>query len=208
MQDEQPPRKHLRPERAFRLAAAAFGAALLAAAAGAQEDAATVENTEEITATVTAIDPENRLLTLRGPDGDELTVQAGEKVRNFGEIEMGDQVDVVFYEALVAEVTDAPPTAQTAAEPVVIDSQRAPLGEKPEGAVSTVYTAIVTIDSVDTDENTVQFTGPGGQPREVSVERPEMQEFIKGLSAGDRVQLTYGEALAVAVRPSETEEAE
>lgn len=181
--------------------AAAFGATVLGGAAAAQERAH-VENTEEVTATVTAIEPETRLLTLRSADGGELVIEAGKQVRNFEQLEVGDRVDVSFYEALVAEVTDAPPSSETGEQPVVIDSRRAPLGEKPGGAVTMIYTAVVTIDAVDPETHTVKFTGPGGQPREVAVMRPEMQKFIKTLSPGDRVKVTYGEALAVAVRPT------
>lgn len=200
---------HPAPSRLCAPVAAAFGATLLVAVAASGQEPALVEETEEVTATVAAIEPETRMLTLRDEDGEEFTVQAGNKVRNFEQIEVGDEVDVLFYEALMAEVTDAPPTAETTGgEPVVIDSRRAPIGDKPGGAASVVTTAVVTIDAVDLEENTVQFTGPGGQPREVEVQRPEMQEFIKTLSAGDRVQVTYGEALAVAVRPGESEEAE
>lgn len=189
------------------LLVAAFGAVVLGGAAAAQERAH-VENTEEVTATVTAIEPETRLLTLRSADGNELVIEAGDQVRNFDQIEVGDRVDVSFYEALVAEVTDAPPSSETGSQPVVIDSRRAPLGERPGGAVTLVQTAVVTIDAVDPDENIVKFTGPDGEPREVAVMRPEMQKFIKTLSPGDRVQVTYGEALAVAVRPSEGNESE
>jgi hypothetical protein len=178
-----------------------LGTMLLAVSASSQEPAY-VENTREVTATITAIEPETRLLTLRSEDGRELVVEAGEQVRNFDQIEAGDQVDVTFYEALVAEVTDAPATTEVD-DPILIESRRAPLGEKPEGVVGMVYTAVVTIDEVDPEKNTVTFTGPGGQPRQLLVQRPEMQEFIKGLSPGDRVQVSYGEALAVSVRPSE-----
>lgn len=197
----------LQTSRLCALLATACGATVLGGAAAAQERAH-VENTEEITATVTAIDPKTRLLTLRSADGGELVIEASDQVRNFEQIEVGDRVDVSFYEALVAEVTDAPPSSETGSQPVVIDSRRAPLGERPGGAVTLVQTAVVTIDAVDPDENIVKFTGPDGEPREVAVMRPEMQKFIKTLSPGDRVQVTYGEALAVAVRPSEGSESD
>lgn len=178
-----------------------LGTMFIALSASSQEPAF-VENTHEVTATVIAIEPETRLVTLRSEDGRELVVEAGEQVRNFEQIEAGDRVDVLFYEALVAEVTDAPATGE-ADEPLVIESRRAPLGAKPEGVVGMVYTAVVTIDEVDAEKNTVSFTGPGGHSRQLSVQRPEMQAFLKDLSAGDRVQVSYGEALAVSVRPSE-----
>lgn len=187
---------------------ASIGGTMLFAVVATGQERAFVEETQEVTATVTAIDHETRLLTLRGEDGAEMVVEAGEQVRNFDQIETGDQVDVMYYEALMAEVAEAPATEDTeeAGEqvvPVVLEAARAPLGAKPEGAVGMVYTAVVTIDAVDTDANVVEFTGPGGQPRIIEVQRPEMQAFIKDLSPGDRVKVTYGEALAVAVTPSE-----
>jgi hypothetical protein len=38
--------------------------------------------------------------------------------------------------------------------------------------------------------------------RTVAVERPEGQEFIRGLKKGDQVEITYTEALAMEVRPA------
>lgn len=187
------------PDRGIVTVAAVAGLTLLAAAAGSQEPAF-VEEQDQVTASVTGIDPEMRLVSLQTSNGRELTVEAGEAVRNFEQIEVGDRVEVVFYEALGAEITDAP--ASTGDDPVVVETARAPLGDKPAGATGLVYTAVVTIDDVDADDNTVSFTGPGGYERHVTVRRPEMQQFIKELEAGDRVQITYGEALAVSVRPA------
>ncbi|HEX7079389.1 MAG TPA: hypothetical protein VF329_00040 [Gammaproteobacteria bacterium] len=161
------------------------------------DEPAFVEETEEARATVMEVEPETRIVSLRADDGEEFTVQAGDDVdlANIGE---GDTVDVVYYAALAAEVTTAPPGR----EPIVIASSEAPIGQ-PGGAVGLIYTAIVTIDDVDTESNTVAFTNPEGEPREVTVERPELQQFLAGLEEGDTVQVTYGEALAVSLTPAE-----
>lgn len=137
-----------------------------------------VEETAEARATVMDVDPDARMVSLRTDDGEEFTVQAGDDgdLANIGE---GDTVDVVYYAALAAEVTTAPPGR----EPVVIASSEAPVGQ-PGGAVGVIYTAIVTIDDVDMETNTVAFTTPEGEPREVTVERPELQQFVAGLEEG------------------------
>jgi hypothetical protein len=109
---------------------------------------------------------------------------------------------VQYYQALAAEVTKAEASSE---EDAVLLEARAAEGDKPAGASGILYTAIVTIDSVDMVTNTVSFTGPEGNQRETTVERAEAREFIAQLKPGDRVQLTYGEALAVAVVPT-TEE--
>jgi len=181
----------------WRKAVVAFGLMVLAGTVGAQPPQPVVSGSlEEVTANVTDIDREARIVTLQTEDGREVPLQAGEEVRNFEQIEVGDRVRATFFEALAAAVTEAPPGA----EPAIIATERAPLGGRPSGAVGLVYTAVVTIDSVDPQTHTVQFTGPRG-PREVTVLRPELQEFVAGLKKGDRVEVTYGEALAVELVP-------
>jgi hypothetical protein len=160
------------------------------------------EELDEAEATVTAVDPAKRLISLKTDDGREFTVEAGQDVRNFEQIEVGDEVRVQYYRALAADVAEAEANDD---EDAVLVGARAAEGEKPAGASGMLYTAIVTIDSVDTATNTVIFTGPEGQQREATVERDEAREFIAELKPGDRVQLTYGEALAIAVGPANEE---
>lgn len=179
-------------------------ATLLAAGAVPQEvavldESAFVEDLTEISATIMDIDSEDRLVALRAEDGREFIVQAADDVP-LDRVEVGDNVDVAYYEALAAEITSAP----TGEEPALVGSTVAPIDERGR-ATGLVYTAVVEIDEVDTENNLVAFTTPAGEPREVNVERPELQRFIGGLEEGDHVQLTYGEALAVSVTPVETD---
>lgn len=196
----RPPISHARP-----LAAAATGALLLCMSATAQDVArvdqapAFVDETTEASATIMDIEPETRRLSLRTEDGREFSVQAGEEVARFDELEVGDTVNVTYYEALAAEITTAPPGEDAA----LIDTGQAPVGGPAGRGVGMVYTAIVTIDDVDTETNIVSFTDPNGEPREILVQRPQMQQFIAGLSEGDRVRVTYGEALAISVTPAD-----
>ena len=198
---------------ALRLAAAAI-AALAAAAVWAQQPAPAQsppaarqqpspylrEDLAEVTATVTSIDPVSRLVSLRAEDNRLFAVLAGEDVRNFNQIKVGDEVNVQYYQALAAEVTQVEASDQTAA---VVLGERAAEGQRPGGSVGSIYTAIVTIDTVDAATGTVSFTGPGGKQREVTAEREGGAAFISQLKPGDRVQLTYAEALAIAVSPAD-----
>jgi hypothetical protein len=163
------------------------------------------EKLAEATATVTAVDPTKRLISLKDEDdGSEFTVEAGEDVRNFAQIKVGDEVDVQYYQALAAEVTKAEASDDDGA---VVLGSRAAEGDRPAGGLATLYTAIVTIDSVNPATNTVSFTGPEGKQRKTTVERDDAREFVSQLKPGDRVQLTYGEALAIAVAPADEERA-
>ena len=197
----------------FTVRAASLAAVMLAATSFAQQPPASTrppatgqspafhaEELAEITATVTSIDAAKRLISLKTEDGREVTVEAGADVRNFSQIKVGDDVDVQFYRALAAEVTKATASADDAA---VVLASRAAAGERPGGGVGVMYTALVTIDSIDAATSTVSFTGAEGKQREVTAERAEGKAFISQLKPGDRVQVTYGEALAIAVAPSD-----
>ncbi len=45
--------------------------------------------TVDVTATITAIDKATRDVTLRGPQGNEITVTAGPKIKNFDKLKVG-----------------------------------------------------------------------------------------------------------------------
>ena len=190
-------------------AAAAVAAITFGALAAAQQPAATpaaerqasflAEHLQTITATVTALDAAKRLVTLKAADGREVTVEAGPAVRNFAQLEVGDKVNVDYYLSLAADLTKAP---QSNTQDAVVITSRAAEGASPAGGAGVIYTAIVTVDSIDTASSTVSFTGPEGRQREVTAERDAGRAFIAQLKPGDRVQVTYTEALAVAVAPA------
>lgn len=153
----------------------------------------------ELTASVEALDRETRMVSLRSAEGRSATVYAGPDVRNFDQISVGDQVVVTFYAAIGAEVTK-PDQATTGVqhEGAML---RAAEGARPAGAVAEMLTTTVEIDSVDASMNTVTFRRPDGLVRVLAIEDPKAQAFIRELKRGDRVTVTYMEAIAVSVRP-------
>src|SRR5579864_1088781 len=60
--------------------------------------------TVRASAQVTAIDKPTRTLTLKGPKGAVLDIVAGDEVKNFGQIHVGDFVVVVFLQSLTLEL--------------------------------------------------------------------------------------------------------
>jgi len=83
--------------------AAAKGAALVASAPG----QATIAKAVSVSATVEAIDPATRQVTLKGPRGDLNTVTAGPELRNFEQIKVGDQIKALYTEAVALSVEPA-----------------------------------------------------------------------------------------------------
>ena len=170
----------------------AFG--LLAAC---QTEPATVERTSEATATVTAIDLPERLVTLRGPEGNLFTVQASEEVRNLPQLEVGDRVVVRYHEAIAAEMAKPGQEASASAT-----AMRAPPGAKPGGELAQEVTTMVEITDLDPATHTVSFTDPDGLAQTITVQDPRMQDFVETLKVGDEVAITYTEALAISVEPA------
>jgi hypothetical protein len=152
-----------------------------------------------MTATVEAIDQATRMVTLRGPDG-SFTLQAGEHVRNLSQVKVGDKVTVEYYEGLIAELL--PPGTAPSEMKVAEGITRAPVGGTPAGAMGKAVTATVVIEHVDALRNTVFFKGPLGKTRVVKAVKPEFQAMLRKLKPGDKVNLTYFEAIAVSVKPA------
>lgn len=179
----------------------AFAATLIFAACAAEPPkSASREELIQKTATVESINLPSRLVTLRGEDGGGLTVVVDPVVRNLDQVKVGDKLVVSYYESLAAEVKKPGEGVQGVETEVV--GARAEAGEKPAGGAGVAMRTTVTIESVDTSLNTVTFTRSDGMVRTVAVERPEGQEFIRGLKKGDQVEITYTEALAMEVRPA------
>jgi Cu/Ag efflux protein CusF len=152
----------------------------------------------EMTATVQAVDLENRLVTLRGPEGKVVKVHADQGVRNLAEIKLGDQVKARYYESLAIEVKksgEASPSAGSAQF-----SSRAKPGERPGGVETNVVTLVAGIEAIDTKNQTVTLKWPKGNSETVKVQDPNNLENVR---VGDQVVITYTEAVAISVEKPE-----
>src|ERR1700761_8013895 len=59
-------------------------------------------------ATITAIDPATRMVTLQTPAGAQMTIHAGDEVRNFDQLKVGDRVVSRQTEALLLGLRKVP----------------------------------------------------------------------------------------------------
>jgi len=159
-----------------------------------------LETTVQITASVVAVNKEKRLVGLRGTDHRTVTVEAGPSVRNFDQIRVGDQVVVSYVEA-VGFALASPGSSGDVSNAGLVAGRAAP-GERPAAALGRFARVVVTIDSVDPDTHTVTFTGPDGMTRAIPPRTPEGQAFASKLRRGDRVEVTYEEAVAISVEPA------
>ena len=173
-------------------AAAQTGAAVAAKGPGVAGAAQTVK----ITATITAIDAATRAVTLKGPQGKEVTLTAGQEVKNFAQMKVGDQVNVEYVEALTLELKkgSAAPVARTEQA----GAAGAKPGERPAGMVGRQVTIMAEVVGVDPKSQVVTLRGP---QRTVELKVADPEQF-KRIAKGDRVEATYTEAMAIVVEPA------
>lgn len=158
-----------------------------------------VEKTQvvAITATVEAIDQATRVVTIKTPEGKLVTFTADEAVKNLAQVSKGDKVTVKYYESLVMQVLKP---EEASVNQAAAGAASAKPGEMPAGAGARQVTVTVTIEAIDTAAGTVTFKGPQGNSNTVRAEDPKNLEKIK---VGDRVAITYTEALAIGVEKAQ-----
>lgn len=146
-----------------------------------------------IKASVEAVDQENRTVTLKGPRGNVFTVPVSERVKNLPQVKIGDVVNIAYFEAVAVEAkkTDAPLSGSETYE-----EDSAPPGEKPAGVVLRKVHAITEVLDVNSENQRVRLRGPRGNVAEVKVRDPQV---VSSLKAGDKIDITYIEGVAVEV---------
>lgn len=188
------------------VAAMAISAPMYASAQQAASESAVNSTVHElgredktITATVVSVDQEKRLVTLKGPKGKEVTVQAGPDVQNLDKLKAGDQVTAHYQAAVALQVMSA-----ESAQPGVDYSagqSSAPKGSEPGAKASQSVTVTSRLTAVDLKHHTITVAGPDGKSRTIEVKDPERQAQMKKLKVGDMMVVTYVEALALTVTP-------
>jgi hypothetical protein len=147
-----------------------------------------------IVATVEKVDQTERLVTLKGPSGNLDTIREGPEVRNLAQIKRGDHVVATYYQSLAFQVVK-PEDAKLGA---TMDEGvgRAKVGERPGAIDARVVTVVADIVSLDRKNQQAVLKGPEGKTITVDVENPANFDKVK---VGDRVEITYTEAVAIDV---------
>ncbi len=151
--------------------------------------------TAVMTATVQALNEDERLVVLADAEGNVQVVNAGPEVENFDQIAVGDQVVVEFYESVAFQL--APADAEPA-EGEAMGVMTAAKGEKPGMVAIDVVSEIVTVEAIDKANQKVKLKGPDGQVATVKVD-PSIGDLTK-IKVGDKIRVTYTKALAISVQ--------
>ena len=158
--------------------------------------AAMVGQTVKVTATITAIDPKTRAVTLKGPQGNEVVITAGPEVKNFAQLKVGDQVNVEYVEALTLELKKGGGQAVSRTEEVVGGAAKP--GERPAASGARQIRIIADVVNVDAPNQRVTLRGPN-RTVDLKVRDPQQLAMI---AKGDQVEAVFTEAIAIAVEPA------
>ncbi len=164
--------------------------------AGTAPGKAAIAQTIKLTATITAIDKATRDVTLKGPQGNEVTITAGPQVKNFDAMKVGDKVDAEYVEALTLELKKGGGLVVARTEQG--GAVGAKPGQQPAGAVGRQITVVADVIGVDAAKQTITLKGP---QRTVELRIPDPEQF-KRIAKGDQVEATYTQAVALAVEPA------
>jgi hypothetical protein len=188
------------------LAPIAFAAAVAVAGTAVAQTGAVVAGTApgkggvaevvKLTAAITAIDKATRDVTLKGPQGNEVTLTAGPEVKNFDQMKVGDQVNVEYLQALTLELKKGGGLVVARTEQK--GAAAAKPGEKPAGAAGRQVTIVADVIGTDPAKQSITLKGP---QRTVEMKIPDPEQF-KRIAKGDQVEATYSQALAIAVTPA------
>ena len=169
--------------------------ALCVAATGAASPQAPITKTKSVsaTATIQAIDATGRMITLKDESGVEDTYSVGPEVKRFNELKVGDTVKMTYYESVVLVVRkpgEAP--VATAGEPAITRGT----GALPGATMAAQDKTTVTVKAIDPAVPSVTVTTADGR---TVTRKIEDKKNIAGLKAGDKIDITYTEALVTSV---------
>lgn len=150
----------------------------------------------KVTLVVDSIDKASRSVVLKNAKGETMKVVAGDEIKNFDQIKVGDRVVASYTQTLVMKLKKGGGDLR-----VRIDSssqQSAKPGDKPAAAVVDDVAFIADVDAVDRKTQMITLRG-AKKTVKLKIKDPEQ---LKLINKGDQIEGVYSEAVAVSVLPA------
>jgi hypothetical protein len=151
---------------------------------------------QELTATIMSIDKATRTVTLKGPRGNSVDVVAGDAVKNFDQMRVGDRVVAQYQQALTLELRKTRGSGGVTETSMAASAKP---GDLPAGVMGRQITVLADVVGVDRKKSIISLKGPHGNIFDLKVQNPAQFTVVK---VGDQVEAVYSEALAMAVTPA------
>lgn len=171
-----------------------FAAVLLATAAAplAAQTKSLTGAQKTVTASIEAIEQSTRQVTLKETNGEYVTITVPPDVKRFDTLKVGDTITAKYYENIVLRVQQPGAAATDTGTAAVTPGKGAKAGVT--SAAQRTITA--TITQLDQKVPSITFTGPNGWKYSSKVED---RNAIKNLKVGDKVDITWTDALLISV---------
>ena len=179
--------------------AGSIGAAIIAVAsltspAAAQKTVTEAGATVSVTAAIREIDAAKQYVVLRSDeDGSDVGLFAPPEFARFNELRVGDRVTITYYESIVYRLRRPGSPRSPVSEEVAEAESKSAL---PGATYSHQLTESVTVKAVDPDHSSITVIGRDGR---AVVRRVNDISNLEGIKPGDRIDITYTEALLAAV---------
>lgn len=157
---------------------------------------------KQVTAVITDIDYDSRNITLEGPLGNTITLNASEAVTRLKEFKKGDFVVATYAASISGELRK--PTEAELAEPwVELDAAGvADAGLDPGAVAGTVTRAVCTIEGMNRASRTVTVLDPQGDFHIIGDVDPANMD---GVTIGDTIIITFTQAIALTLEKPASE---
>jgi len=146
-----------------------------------------------VKATVEAIDHTNRVVALKGPEGNIVELSVDESVKRFDNLKVGDTVTASYYESVAFDIKK--PGTPMGVDKITTQTGKY-TGAKPGGGVTDTTVSTVTIMAIDPSVPAVTIKTSDGEIKNHRVMYPE---YLKDIKVGDVVVVTKKKALMISV---------
>jgi len=152
------------------------------------------EIVKTVYATIQAINLETREVTLKGKQGNVFTLVADPEIKRLAEFAVGDDIVLDYSISMAAEVRQ--PTPEELAKPYVVreDTTRASAKQTPGVEGYKIIEAVVTVEGLDRQTQSVVIKGPKGHYLSIKVKDPTTLDKLR---LGDVALVVYSESYAL-----------
>jgi hypothetical protein len=170
-------------------------------ARGSMQSVEPAQKTLIVRGTVEGIDPQNRLFALQGPGGKTALIYAGENLQNFEKLKLGEQATVRYTETTVLAISRKGVFARQRArfEPQRADGPSPQLSSRGSAQKMRPRTSMFgKVSDIDLGNSNITVENDDGQKIEMHASD---EQAIAGLYIGERILVTYAEAIALSIQP-------
>ena len=147
-----------------------------------------------IMADVVALDAATRAMTLRGPEGNLVTIKVPPTDPHFDQIEVGDKVKVDYQQSMALYIGKSGAKPETTTESVTATS---PKGTQPKAVIAEVVDVSAKVLAIDKANRTLTLELTDG--RQVTTRVDESLPGFESIQKGDLIHARLTEAIALSL---------